>query len=252
MNRCVSILVFATLLACSASAQQGTVRGGAEPSARSVTALEHMLNRMPRLGSTARANATANPRFVRSDLLRIEVPDSSQPIRGTLVRLFADKGETIAEHGESLVDLLAVAPFEDFQVTPIFSENEYPNGPNQYHVTFGSVTMAPNQEFFGLVGTLHTEPIAEADFRNIYFVDFEVEIDGLMVRGDEFRYGEPFVTEQNGVPGIVSYLDYSHRIKTRGVHHVLYRWTTRTSLGDCNVDCLNAGTWVFEFTIEVQ
>ena len=254
MNRCVSILVFAIVLTCSASAQQRTGSGRTEPSASSVAALEHMLKRMPRLGSTARANATAGPTFVRSDLLRIEVPDS-QPVRGKLVRLFAGKGPIHAESDNGLVDLFAIAPFADFQVTPIFDGGEYPNGPNQFHVTFGPVTMAPNQEFFGLIGVVQDPgdtPLAEAEFRESVFADFEVEIDGLMVRGEEFRYGEHFMVDEGHGPAPLSYFDYSQRISTRGTHRLIYRFTNRVTRGDCNVDCLNAGTWVFDFTIEVQ
>ncbi len=254
MNRCLSILVFATLLTYSASAQQRTVSHGAEPSAQSVAALEHMLGRLPRLGSTARANTAAGPTYVRSDLLRIEVPDS-QPVRAKLLRLFEGKGPILAESDNGLVDLLAVAPFADFQVTPIFDGAEYPNGPNQYHVIFGPVTMAPNQEFFGLIGVVQDPgdtPLEEAEFRESVFADFEVEIDGLMVRGEEFRYGEHFMVDEGQGPAPLSYFDYSQRISTRGTHRLIYRFTNRMTRGDCNVDCLNAGTWVFDFTIEVQ
>ncbi len=255
MNRCVSLIVFAALLTCSADARQKSVVGGAEPSARSVAALEQMLKRMPHVGTTLRSNATASPRFVASDLLRIEVSDPTQPARGKLVRLFAGKGPIIAEADNGLVDLLAIAPFADFQVTPIFDGAEYPDGPNQFHVIFGPVTLAPNQEFFGLVGVVQDPgdtPLEEAEFRESVFADFEVEIDGLMIRGDEFRYGEHFMVDEGQGPAPLSYFDYTQRIATRGTHRLIYRFTNRTTRGDCNIDCLNAGTWVFDFTIVVQ
>ena len=119
---------------------------------------------------------------------------------------------------EGVFNLLENAAFGEFIEEPFFESD----GPSRFRVIFEPVTLSPNQEFFGLIGTTSHHPdvsgyedypdgYSEEDLRNQIFADFEVEINGVAFKGNNFAVKGPVQIElpEEPVSTIFTYFDYT-------------------------------------------
>ncbi len=193
-----------------------------------------------------------------SDLLRIKKAPTGNDRLGAQITLQTGKGANIQNvilgTSTDVYDLLGHAEVESFTETPYVDPVEFPNGAMEHHLKFLPQTLARGQEFFGLVGygTDPGEPaFTEDHFRNELCRDYEVEVDGVAVRGDELELAPTFSIDTEAGPISVTIFNLTQKLLTKGTHRVIYRNTLRTTLGDCAVDCDPAGRWIWEFTINV-
>jgi hypothetical protein len=191
----------------------------------------------------------------RSDLLKVR---SFSRGGDATVQLMQGRGPCITNDGvlcDGVFDLLGNAPFVDFAAEPFFDAAEFPGAPMRYRVTFGPVTLRPNQRFFGLVGLDYEPgdfpgPLSEETFRREILANFEAEVDGLAVRADRFEFKGDVPLD--GGAALFSYFNYTQALERNGSHHLVYRFNVSRTLGDCNVDCLPAGLWEYHFTVVIK